>query len=393
MRRARCGGGGICNACRHARAHAHRTHACAQAGASQKCKHPCTQAHTHTGTPAHTHTCTRNRSPAQTVVTCLRRSSAPRGGGLRSRAPSGASSRPSWWVGHGCRRGGRGGAAAAIPQLGWVGSCICSLQHFLGSSQACFAIPLCHTQAALEHMHGLGILHRDIKPENILLARRRRGAKRPPPAAAVAGAGIGGPGEAAGAPAACEAAAGTPEAGEAAAAADLDNTEAGGDESEWGLQVKVAGGWVCYARQRLAVVRTPLQAGALHVQTRVNMSTAFLKQPFSLCCRPRRLAGRRFRPQHLHPPRAPRHPRRHPRLHGPRGAALLVARLAHIARKHGAARRGCPSSGAASTCPAVLAHNMAPPGPQVLVCPDKKLPSDNKDKAAALAYGGAADVW
>ena len=33
------------------------------------------------------------------------------------------------------------------------------------------------------------------------------------------------------------------------------------------------------------------------------------------------------------------------------------------------------------------------PPPQVLVCPDKKLPGDNKDKAAVLGYGGGADVW
>lgn len=31
--------------------------------------------------------------------------------------------------------------------------------------------------------------------------------------------------------------------------------------------------------------------------------------------------------------------------------------------------------------------------PQVLVCPDKKLPGDNKDKAALLAYTTAVDAW
>jgi len=30
--------------------------------------------------------------------------------------------------------------------------------------------------------------------------------------------------------------------------------------------------------------------------------------------------------------------------------------------------------------------------PEVLVCPDKKLPTENKDKAS-LAYGGLVDAW
>jgi len=31
--------------------------------------------------------------------------------------------------------------------------------------------------------------------------------------------------------------------------------------------------------------------------------------------------------------------------------------------------------------------------PEVLVCPDKKLPSDNKEQAGLLGYGAAVDAW
>ncbi len=34
-----------------------------------------------------------------------------------------------------------------------------------------------------------------------------------------------------------------------------------------------------------------------------------------------------------------------------------------------------------------------PTNRQVLLCPDKKLPSDNKEHAGLLGYGGAVDAW